>query len=298
MKLSTRQDTGLIFLDKDDIYFIDQSSLNSNINMSNVDPRSISLFMHKNLGRSKSRAFNQTIEHNLVEIPIIIKGEEDGSFDPNDKIIFFGHGSSGYDISNDNLDWKQNLYYDQNSCWIFIPNDNSRRGKRITNTIQPNEGTLIDYGIAGFHIEPDLINLESSGIEWLWSSISSGNAHTILIDLDNPKSGIDFSFEAKFKGNYINDANFSQHKIKLLHGSLDGTQIGSSLIWSGNSSRTLNGSSINFDLNNGPNLFFFKNYSDNPNSNPYIDYFDLKYGKLLDHSNSFPLFFSTQRSKG
>ena len=121
----------------------------------------------------------------------------------------------------------------------------------------------------------------------MWSSISSGNAHTILIDLDNPKSGIDFSFEAKFKGNYINDANFSQHKIKLLHGSLDGTQIGSSLIWSGNSSRTLNGSSINFDLNNGPNLFFFKNYSDNPNSNPYIDYFDLKYGKLLDHSKSF-----------
>ena len=55
---------------------------------------------------------------------------------------------------------------------------------------------------------------------------------------------------------------------------------------SGTSSRTLNGSSTNFDLNNGSNLFFFKNYSDNPNSNPYIDYFDLKYGKLLDHSNS------------
>ena len=45
----------------------------------------------------------------------------------------------------------------------------------------------IDYGLVGFHIEPDLINLESSGIEWLWSSISSGNAHTILIDLGDPK---------------------------------------------------------------------------------------------------------------
>ena len=167
------------FLDKDDIYFIDQSTLNSNINMSNVDPRSISLFMHKNLGRSKSRAFHQSIEPNLIEIPIVIEGEEDGSFDPSDKIIFFGHGSSGYDISNDNLDWKQNLYYDQNSCWIFIPNDNSRRGKRITNTLQPNEGTLIDYGMVCFHIEPDLINLEASGIEWLWSSISSGNAQRV-----------------------------------------------------------------------------------------------------------------------
>ena len=28
------------------------------------------------------------IEPNLVEIPIIIEGEEDGSFDSNDKIIF------------------------------------------------------------------------------------------------------------------------------------------------------------------------------------------------------------------
>ena len=89
VELLRRQDTGLIFFfDKDDIYFIDQSTLNSNINMSNVDPRSISLFMHKNLGRSKSRAFHQSIEPNLIEIPIIIEGEEDGSFDSNDKIIF------------------------------------------------------------------------------------------------------------------------------------------------------------------------------------------------------------------
>ena len=67
--------------------------------MSNVNPRSISFYMHKNLGRSKSRAFNQNIEPNLIEVPILVEGEEDGSFDPNDRIIFFGNGSSGYDIS-------------------------------------------------------------------------------------------------------------------------------------------------------------------------------------------------------
>ena len=58
---------------------------------------------------------------------------------------------------------------------------------------------LIDYGMVSFHIEPDLINLESSGIEWLWSPISSGNAHTILIDLDNPKSGINFRLKLNSK---------------------------------------------------------------------------------------------------
>ena len=107
-----------------------------------------------------------------------------------DKIIFLGMEVLDTIYRNNNLDWKQNLYYDQNSCWIFIPNDNSIRGKRIINTNQPNEGTPIDYGMAFLHIQPDLINLESSGIEWLWSSISSGNAHTILIDIESPKSGV------------------------------------------------------------------------------------------------------------
>ena len=42
---------------------------------------------------------------------------------------------------------------------------------------------------------------------------------------------------------------------------------------------------------------FFKNYSDNPNSNPYIDYFDLRYGKLLDHSNSSQFFSALKDQK-
>ena len=81
------------FLEKDDVYFISQSTLASELNMSDIDPRSISLYMNDNLGRSKSHSLNQTIEPNLVEIPIVVQGEEDGSFDPGDKIIFLVMGA-------------------------------------------------------------------------------------------------------------------------------------------------------------------------------------------------------------
>ena len=44
---------------------------------------------------------------------------------------------------NNNLDWKQNLYYDQNSCWVFIPNDNSIRGKELSMQINQMKEPLL-----------------------------------------------------------------------------------------------------------------------------------------------------------
>ena len=104
-------------------------------NISNVDPRTISIFIGSSLGRSITQNFNQTILDNFVEIPIFILGEEDGSFDANDKIIFYGRGPSGFDYNQRTLEWNQNLYFNENSCMLFIPYDSEIRGKRIIYSI-------------------------------------------------------------------------------------------------------------------------------------------------------------------
>ena len=117
-----------------------------------------------------------------------------------------------------------------------------------------------------------------------------------MLDIQDPKDGINSSIKAKFKGYYLNGASFSQHKLKLVHENLDGNQIGSSLIWSGTSNRIFNESSVDVNLNNGSNLFL-KNYSDILNSSPYIDYFDFRYGRLLDHSKSFHFFSPLKNQK-
>ena len=123
----------------DGIYSISYSSLDSIINnIQNIDPRSISIFLSENLGRSKEQNFNQAINDNLVEVSIKIDGEEDGTFDPDDKIIFYGRGSSGFDLNNTEYQWNQNLYYSSNFCWLYIPHNIDERGKRINLSNQIN----------------------------------------------------------------------------------------------------------------------------------------------------------------
>ena len=50
-----------------------------------TDPRSLMLFSSYELGRAKKYETNVPIPENLIEIPIIIDGEDDGVFNSNDK---------------------------------------------------------------------------------------------------------------------------------------------------------------------------------------------------------------------
>tara|TARA_B100001250_G_scaffold393375_1_gene396106 strand:+ start:1351 stop:5055 length:3705 start_codon:yes stop_codon:yes gene_type:complete len=273
---------------EDGIYSIPYSALEFILDdIAEIDPRSISIFTNKNLGRSKSPSFNQTIEDNLIELKIKVNGEEDGIFDPNDKIIFYGRGSSGFDLKDMDYKWNQNLYFKSNNYWIYLPNNSFERGRRINFLDQPNNGILINYGLVNHHIEPDLINLESSGTEWLWNPISNGNSHTVLLNLENPKNGVNFSIKSRFRGNSNNEGIFSQHNLNFTFGSLNGDQIGTNLLWSGSASRTFSESSIDLDLNDGLNIFYVKNISNDIDSYPYIDYFEIQYGRTLDFSNSY-----------
>ncbi|MCS5645954.1 MAG: hypothetical protein NZ838_07510, partial [Candidatus Marinimicrobia bacterium] len=105
------------FLNEDGIISIPYSTLSSSISdISQVDPRSCSIFMSQELGRSRTQATNQDLPENLVELAILVSGEENGSFDQNDKIIFYGRGSSGFDLLGENIQWHQNVYFSSNSC--------------------------------------------------------------------------------------------------------------------------------------------------------------------------------------
>ena len=83
------------------------------------------LFSSNEFGRARQYETNIPIPENLIEIPIIIDGEDDGVFDYNDKIIFYGQGPSGFDYDGSEVKWSQNLYFNSSKYWIFIPSDNS-----------------------------------------------------------------------------------------------------------------------------------------------------------------------------
>ncbi len=276
------------FLIDDGIVSITHSNLSSEIpDIENIEPRSLSIFMSQELGRSRTQNVNQPIPENFIELPILIIGEQDGSFDIDDKIIFYGQGPSGFDFKSNGIEWNQNLYFNSNSCWLLIPDDHQIRGERIDQDNQPETGIVIDYGIDSYHIESDIINLEASGTEWVGSPITAGGSIPLVTDLPNPKLGVNIDITARFRGHSLNKTSSSYHELSILHGSLDGTQIGSSINWSGNGARIFSENSANIIMNDGTNIFYIINTSSDPNSSPYFDNFEIHYGRKLEFGDNF-----------
>ena len=71
------------------------------------NPKSYSLFMSSELGRPRTNDMNQEIPPNFKEVNILFIGEDDGIFNNNDKIIFYGRGPSGFNAINNELIWNQ-----------------------------------------------------------------------------------------------------------------------------------------------------------------------------------------------
>ena len=267
--------------------------INALDDLDNHDPRALMLFMSPTLGRSKTQDTNMPISDNMIEVPIIFEGESDGVFDNDDKIIFYCRGHSGFDINSDIVEWKQNLYFNSNKCWILLPDDSSLRGARIEQASEPEEISLtLDYGLSYYHYETDLFNPELSGLNWYGASIPSGSSQVLSTNSPNAKENVDGIIELKLKGHSTNGSLNTYHSIDLHANGPNINKIGNTVSWSGNGTRLISGSVQGENLNQSGNSFFIQNNSTDNNSSPFIDFLNIKYGKKLIFDSNVIEFFS------
>ena len=261
--------------------------------LSSIDPRSLMLFSSYEFGRARKYEINIPIPENLVEIPIIIDGENDGIFDSSDKIIFYAQGPSGFDYVDSEVKWSQNLYFNSSKYWIFIPTDNSLRGKRIQLSSEPSQIDIaLDYGISYYHSELDLINPDLSGLRWYGPQVQNGSTQIITTATPDGKSEIDCYIELKLRGYSLSGSSSTFHSIELNVNSTIGNKIGETISWAGNGLRTITRSISGSYLNGTVNNFFIRNLSSDNNSSPLIDYLTMRYGRKLIFNNEQFDFFS------
>ena len=254
------------------------------------------LFSSYEFGRARRYETNTPIPENLVEIPIIIYGEDDGVFDSNDKIIFYGQGPSGFDYNDNEVNWSQNLYFNSSKYWIFIPADNSLRGMRIPLAQDPPQVDIsLDYGISYYHSETDLINPERSGLRWYGPQVQNGSAQIITTPTPNAKSEVDCYIELKLRGYSISGSSSTYHSVELHANSINGNKIGSTSSWTGNGLKTIIGSISGSELNSTGNNFFVSNISSDNNSSPLIDFLTMRYGRKLVYNGKQLDFYSQLR---
>ncbi len=280
-------------VDEDKVYSIMGSEILSlSLTMDENDPRSFRLFTGTSLGRDRSSLVINSVSYdslkeNLIEIPFLFTGEDDGVLDAMDQLIFYGRGSSGFDLDVDEVAHDQNIYFSDNTYWLLIPDDQSTSGKRITTITGPSSTSLnLDYGNAFVHVENDVINPFEGGLVWTGTSFSRGASYTAIMNSDDVKTNVDGEFYITVRGS-SSDFEYVQnpsHNIDVYLNNRDENRANFS--FNGLSAKTESFTVEGSELTDGINLIYLDNNASSNYSTPHFDHATLKYGRSLNADNT------------
>jgi|TARA_B100000959_G_scaffold98020_3_gene103739 hypothetical protein len=268
----------------------DLLSISSTLQQS--DPRSYMLFTGTALGRDRSKTVVNTITYsenpeNLVETAFEFTGEEDGSLDAGDRILFYGRGASGFDLDIDEVAFHQNIYFTENTYWLLIPDDSSLRGKRVIAANTPSSTSLfLDYATSYVHFENDIINPFGSGLAWTGTSFGRGATFTVVPEIPDFKTTVDADFEIAVRGS-TTDFEYvpnPRHIIDVYLNSRD--NLRANYNFTGLSKQTKSFTASGSDLTTGVNIIYLDNNSTTSYSLPHFDHATVSYGRMLNTDNS------------
>ena len=155
--------------------FLQQLGLSTNA----IDPRRIKIY--GNGGKMIPLTNNNSYPLDIEETPIEVIGENDGVFNNEDYILFYGEGTDTWNTESKTFN---NLYEDQS--YYYITADGGT-GKRIQTFTQPSGNptlSLSTYDDTQFH-ELDQINIGQLGRQWFGEKFDINNEQEFDLDFPN-----------------------------------------------------------------------------------------------------------------
>src|SRR5690606_26193294 len=147
--------------------------------------------------------------HDLVECAIVVTGQEDGRFDRNDQILFYGEGPDlhAYNVNRQIFLYENNLYSDYSYYFLTIGPD---EGKRIMSS----ENVAGDFPViktfnAFSYYENDAVNLERSGREWYGEKFGTQSSYTLTYDLPGITPGSEIKIVSDVMAQSHTDVTFN-----------------------------------------------------------------------------------------
>ncbi|MBN1301361.1 MAG: type IX secretion system sortase PorU [Melioribacteraceae bacterium] len=272
------------------IYRIPLSQLGSlGISASTVDPRTIKIFNNGGLNLPENP---ETQIENMVEIPIQVVGEEDGSFDSDDYILFYGKGTTFWTYDSIQAAYVRQRHNYSKVNYYFITSGGSP-GKRMQIQQSLNSGNpFVQTITTGFaYVDVDTINIGKSGRDYWGDEISSSNRTLTYI---NSLNGLIPGSEIKYKFRFANSSRpeyslaVTENDQLIVNRVIYGT--GSALYKWGSS--TVFTGSFTGSVPNDRSVVKFNYSSSSSDARGYIDYMEIQFQKSLRAYNDQILFFS------
>ncbi len=282
------------------VYKIDQNFLNNElgINTSGIDPRQIKVY--GNGGGLLPELLSTPRYDDLEENAIFVEGENDGSFDASDYILFYAEGPDQwtYDEGNESFDRQKNYYSDKSYYFLIIGSGN---GKRVASqaSIGGASYNTSSYDAILRH-EDELVNLldyyqsaHPAGKEWFGDNFKFVLDRTYDFSLSNIITTEPVNLRARFAGR---NQNGGTHKFDVFYDGNIVASVGMGSVGGGATStyaalRTL---SNTFNATND-NIQLRVEYTQPTAAEGWLDWIDLHARCQLNYKGS-PLIFRDIRS--
>lgn len=169
------------YIDKSGVFKLTRDFLNQLGVNTNTDPRTIKIY--GNGGAMLPFLNSEPYPNDLTENAIKFVGEQDGIFNSDDYILFYGEGPKG-NVVNSQINTNLNPYTDKSYYYVNI---SSGTGKRIQQMVQPtgNPDLTIDtFQDYQFH-EVDEFNIAKIGRRWFGDRFGIENEKEFTFDFPN-----------------------------------------------------------------------------------------------------------------
>ena len=193
-----------IGIPKTGVYKIDYDFLVNQLQITpgSFDPRNLQLL--GNGGGMLSEQVSDPRPDDLVENAIQVTGEEDGSFDPQDYILFFAEGPHDWSYENNTFQFQMNAYDTRNYYFLKIA---TSPGKRIASKASVSGGyitaTFDDY----LRKEDEKVNLldkydltQGSGRQWYGDYFKNQDSFSYGLNLENLDNTEPVQMRVRFAG--------------------------------------------------------------------------------------------------
>ncbi len=236
-----------IGVSSDGVYKLDKTFLEGcGINISNINPTKINIFGN---GEGKLPELNSIKRtDDLAKNAIFISGEEDGVFNDEDYILFYGWGPSKW-IKDQNGDFfnDKNIYSDVSYYFINISdNDVPLRMTYLESTTLISNKQVDSYNYFDVH-ENDLISLVGGGQRWYGEKFDENLIQTFNFEIPNITSD-EVQFDVSIASNSETNVGTNQSFI------VNETILKSTTLPSGDFAR----SDLSMFLSNPPEKIPFK----------------------------------------
>ncbi|PJA95802.1 MAG: hypothetical protein CO129_09540 [Ignavibacteriales bacterium CG_4_9_14_3_um_filter_34_10] len=277
-------------IQEEGIYKITKSQLNQlGINANNVGPKTIKIFNNGVINLDTNIDNNYPV--GLIENSIYVSGEEDGKFDDNDYILFYGQGSNSWEFDSkvSNIVRKKNIYSKKN--YYFITSG-GQTGKRMSvqNSISSSDPYKQFTSKAFYFLDEDKVNVGKSGRDYYGDELNNSvRSKTYMPNLQSiAKPGLKYKFRFANASSPNISLNITESGTTLVNQTLFGYGK-AEYIWGKEFNITANYSGM--PANNTSQIKF----NITPASSEgklLLDYFEIFYERELRAYEDYLMFFS------